>query len=223
MNSIIAEECKRIFQLQFPPTAEDLKKEFRSLSQQGNYRHPDVGGTAEGFKELKLTYDNIVSLCIELNIGKKQSRDVALVTVQGQLLSSLGKGLDNTTNSVSCLDCDSIGYTSFIDRVFLPIPERCRTCWATGEVLIFYHTVCNRCTDGVFTLYFGQKVVCNNCLGTSKHTIIRHEECAMCYGEGRTSYSQEQQVKYSTCEKCDGKGVVYISNPVLQKGALNLL
>ena len=68
--------CRTIFGLDYPPSGTALTKQYRSLIMSGPYRHPDKGGTSEGFRRLFESYE-LVKKAI-------QSGWVPVVTVNDQ-------------------------------------------------------------------------------------------------------------------------------------------
>lgn len=58
MSKIIQPDivCKNVFGLTYPPGNAELKKRFRQMAKSGPLRHPDTGGTHEGFVSLQQSY-----------------------------------------------------------------------------------------------------------------------------------------------------------------------
>ena len=188
---IQTELCQRIFNLNFPPTEIELKSKFRDLAHKS---HPDRGGSAEVFRELRDAYDMLLGYTTE---AKKYIDK----TTQGDLLVDLGQGLGPTTNGDHCKGCNSLGYrveTRSTGNIQQPCP--------------FCDTKCGRCA-GRGKLTSGP---CPECQG--RGTFINHY-CTFCRGRRYWSKPLMTQV-YVTCSTCGGKGEIWIMNPVLPKGAV---
>ena len=171
--------CKIIFGLDFPPSEESLKSEFRSRTMKGEYRHPDRGGEHEKFIELKDAYEILLPYC---NINSKQSFNPR--TTNGTLISDLGKGLGSTTNGIECTTCIGQGHYSVtrIARTRLGSYTRCPECLGLGYGFRF-RTGFNPDTS-----------ICSICRGTGIKDFIgvevtEEQKCSTCKGIGELPIS----------------------------------
>ncbi len=186
------ELCRRVFELEFPPTEVELKSKYRTLSKE---RHPDTGGSHKAFVELKEAYDMLLGYATEAK--KYQDR-----TSQGDLLVDLGKGLGPTTNGAHCKDCNSLGYiqkmrvTSYTQTPCLRCQIQCGRCAGRGKL---------------------KATLCPECAGTGTFRLLSH--CFACLTVGYLSKPVYTPV-YLTCSLCEGTGEIQIMNPVLPKGAV---
>lgn len=188
---IQASLCKRIFNLDFPPTETELKLRFRALSKE---RHPDTGGSHEAFIELKEAYDMLLGYTTV-------ARKYVDRTSEGDLLVDLGRGLGPTTNGAHCKKCGGMGY-KIETRVTSYSRIECPFC----------QTRCGRCA-GKGRLINGQ---CPECIGSG---IFINPNCTSC--NRSTLYSKLIQAQvYITCSPCGGRGEIEIMNPVLPKGGM---
>ena len=171
--------CRVIFGLEFPPTEESLKSEFKSRTMNGEFRHPDRGGEHEKFIELKESYETLLPFC---NINSKQSFNPR--TTSGFLISDLGKGLGSTVNGVECNICEGQGYFSI--TVLKTVPgsrrSRCGVCEGLGYRF--------RLILG-FSLETG---LCKECGGSGISNLVRVEvteltRCSTCKGIGELPIS----------------------------------
>jgi RecJ-like exonuclease len=138
----------------------ELKSVFRKLSMQ---RHPDYGGSETAFIELTSAYEFLFEKIKELGI----STSISDRTIEGDLITSLGKGFPITEIDVGPCDvCSGKGYRIYHDK---------------GQVLgIGECPICNGV--GLFSY------ACRYCNGTGKYRKSEHHteiECKVCNGSGR--------------------------------------
>ena len=209
-------------------TAQELKKAFRK---QSLTHHPDVGGT-------KTNFENIVKAFKALEGHCSNSSETQLKTVNGTLLSKLGRGLPITTSVKPCNRCDSKGYIEYRDWTTINI--ECPTCAGTG---VFSYP-CNNCNGkGHFINHQTGKVLgnCSKCGGDGRFyppykayglydffyikTVfqngkqIKAKQCTHCFGDGEVPSKKETETtKYLECSECTGIGEIEIFNPVIPRG-----
>ena len=157
---------QRIFSLRFPLDESSLKSKFRQMCLKGEYRHPDTGGTEKDFIVMNEAYHTLLPYC-SLNTTVVPTR-----TVDGRSLETLGKGLGNTINGVSCDVCEGQGFYS------VKVPrgryiEPCVSC---------------RYSSG-FHIFKGRLHLCRGCGGSGNRTKFRTEDtvfhvCRTCEGVG---------------------------------------
>ena len=164
--------CLSIFDLEFPPKEDELKSRFRERTMKGSLRHPDKGGTDAGFRELKEAYDFLLPFC---NINSKIVIDTR--TIEGYLISDLGKGLGSTTNGTECKTCKGQGHYSVSSREYKrELGDICKYCHGLGYGFLGRSSIIS---------------ICRNCKGTGGRagnyiTIDRIHRCSKCEGSGET-------------------------------------
>lgn len=193
----------------FPPSKDELKSAYRRMA---NQTHPDVGGSSEAFKLVQAAFDELS----EFAVDGQSSR--ASFTVQGDDIFTLGKGLGQLVNSISCQKCSGKGYESelrYVQDKSSKIP--CIICRISPTLR---KVNCNRCQNGKFTLKSGRIVDCLNCSGSGfvAFTTTRYG-CFFCGGQGFT-YPLTERMMALTCYECKGAGALEIFNPVLKLGTL---
>ena len=123
MDTLVVEKAV-ILNLEVPFTKEELKHNFRELCFK---YHPDLGGSAEKFKEIKDAYDLLLPFCVT-----SCDKEVVLnTTVEGSLIFDLGKGLGGLVNSDDCPNCKGKGWYKAFHRDFSH-EEICYACNGTG-------------------------------------------------------------------------------------------
>lgn len=150
-------KAKKTFGLDFPVQKREMTRAFRAMCVS---LHPDQGGAAQEFFEMKKLYD-----AIRDNPRFVAGADSPLRTMSGILLSELGNGLGSTTNGKECADCDGNGYTSQAGRHSIACRRcdylgfykgrACRTCGGTKELPLLYDNPCSH-------------HLCSNCNGTGE-------------------------------------------------------
>lgn len=139
----------------------ELKAVFRKLAMR---HHPDCGGSKSAFIELKSAYYFLLGKVKELGLD---SSLIVEKTIEGNLISELGKGFPTDVIDVaSCDVCSGKGYHIYHDKGQV---------LGTGEC-----SVCN----GVGLFSYD----CRYCDGTGKYRKSEHHteiECKACNGSGR--------------------------------------
>lgn len=184
LSNSISEKIK-ILGLTYPFTKGELKHNFRQLVL---VHHPDKGGTEENFIRIKDAYDILLSMGLE----DTEEKEVNIVrTMEGDLVSELGKGLSDTINGTKCRECLGSGHYILV-RTIYSVKHRCINCNGMGFV--------NRKGGGIsiFNILFG--------------SII----CPVCHGSGGIEDVTNVKMNH-TCFKCKGTGEIEIDNPALPK------
>lgn len=188
-------------------TIDAVKTAYRSKAKE---LHTDMSnGSHEKFIELKNAYDYLMDDFKTGYINEPNAYTLNRTTVQGDLLTELGKGFPDKS-AVECKRCDSQGYT----REEVMEWGDCPTCNGRGFI-------CPDCGNtGKFILRSGRIVDCRRCANPeSAVTYSWRYSCRSCWGTGQ-GYAVGNKVVYHTCHSCQGHGFIECFNPVLQKLAI---
>lgn len=159
-------EKAKILNLNVPFTEQELKHNYRELVFQ---HHPDKGGNAEKFKEIQQAYEEMREFASK-NISEDAQR-----TVDGVLLSTLGKGLGDTVNSEPCKECTGHGWHQTVHYQFY-FDKPCPVCHGDGFLHNGWMPIpCWQCLgkggwgahENQYTLYH----TCSHCDGTGQIEI----------------------------------------------------
>lgn len=171
-------------------TEKELKDVFRKKSLTGSHRHPDVGGEAEKFDQLRQAYN--------LLLGKIQPQVTTPpipMTVDGWVLSTLGKGIQNGED---CRRCNKRGYLEIQTDTF-----RCPECSGTGMLIICPPCNARGTSNPKCKFCKGKGVISIKELrGAVPRNLLRR--CGACNGAGRFKSSPTTQ--YHRCPDCIGHG-----------------
>ncbi len=150
--------ANEVFGLGLPVTTSVLRSRFRELAKGC---HPDLGGDAEEFKELKGHFDFLVAYAVDESKEEKSG-----LTYEGVHISTLGRGYPLLVHAVSCLPCEGRGW----NKVYL-----------ASKI----YRSCDRCREGRGR--DGRR--CGYCLGEGElvritSVIKRILLCTTCEGKG---------------------------------------
>lgn len=204
-----------IMDITLPSSKLEIRKSYRRLA---FMRHPDRGGSEEGFKELTSAFELLKDLGTEeIEEGvAKESR----ATLDGTPLRDLGKGYPLTEHARSCDTCLGKGYRMYSER------RICYACRSTGYKL---EVACKKCSGtGVFKkdgrvigkcyACDGKKVVNQNVHSIPFFRRSMCEVCDICKGEGIVNNPTAHFIK---CDDCSGVGELKMWNPALPRGYLH--
>lgn len=202
--------AREFLSLELPVTLTNLKKAFRAASRRF---HPDAGGE-EASKEKFIGAKEAFSVLAGFDgvpevIMASENSNLAygLLTIEGELLSTLGLGLGPLKNGKDCTNCRGSGYNSDTYQKY----QNCTVCNGTGGKRT--QRRCPMCRgkgrDGHHR--------CFACGGKGSQSD-GFGNCLACFGSGRGK-SENVQV-YRKCSNCEGKGETECWNPVLPKGRL---
>lgn len=178
-----------ILRLEYPFTKQELDHSYRTRAFES---HPDVGGNAEEFKQVKEAYDLLIPFCVLSN----GTNGINYKTIEGDLICDLGRGLGPTTNSDDCPECKGKGWyehthTTYGESVTCPV------CDGSGKV----------------------KTVHNYDFWDIRWWR-NYRPCRRCKGSGYLGWREILHKTLHTCLNCKGTGQIEILNPVLQKGGV---
>lgn len=233
-RGVNSEEAAKFLGLDLPTELRLLKSAYRKRSL---ILHPDVGGSAAGFRDLEEAYRCLVD---SPDVLKKCSDEIVQRTVCGRLLSELGGGYPLSVSAKMCSNCEGAGYRILRE----PRMKDCEACHGTG----WKHLKCNRC-GGTGDFKRGGKVVgkCYGCKGTGefvphywaedKRERERKQKkspfhpfdygrqsppshyCNECDMAGRV-YVKDEASYAVMCDECEGLGELKMFNPVLPRALL---
>lgn len=214
---------RTFFGVELPVSADELKTAFRTKSLE---LHPDKGGDAEKFIEMKDVYDFLVSLPDVFTRSDENPSVKCRCATDGTPLYELGLGLGPTKNGRDCPRCGRKGYTVRHGTSYTV----CEECNELGMVPRKVKVDCKYCKgSGKFTQRNSRRVVdCLACGGSGKFEKIfgrsnfgfgAWEFCPKCLGT-KTIFSENEKEFYEKCYECGGIGEIRIYNPVIPKGVL---
>jgi hypothetical protein len=133
-----SQEAATVLRISLPTTENVVRTTFR---RRARLEHPDVSShplAHDRFCRLQEAYQQLLEDPSSVEFSKK----IALVThtVDGIVLSELGKGLGPTINTIECVDCKGFGYQKFEDD----LRGRCPICCNIFEPLRLTKS-CGRC------------------------------------------------------------------------------
>lgn len=181
-------EHLKIMKLSFPFTMQELKSSFRALAFE---HHPDKGGSEKEFVKIKKSYDTLLPHAIQGN-NDRQNEGIIIRTIDGCLLSELGKGLPENVNSDICRNCGGNGYVRRL-HTDITFDRKCQRCQGQGFIN-------NKWKRGMSFLNFWGSF-----------------ECPVCNGTGGINRRTICKTLYHTCDICKGTGEFEVINPVLRK------
>jgi DnaJ-class molecular chaperone len=219
-------EVQHYFHIQLPTTESVLKSAFRRASRE---LHPDLGGDAEQFKQMKSIYDAVLKASLVMADDGATIIDSILRIVDGTPLTDLGLGLGANTNGRDCEQCYRRGWHKHEERK----SASCKVCDGVG--ITFFCFACQG--SGKFKLRSGRIVECRGCRGAGVRTpnpdvYVRPwfgwtipprnaRICNNCLGTGKSFTQEVHKTWYSRCGNCNGTGEIKIYNPVILKAAMS--
>ncbi len=196
--------------------------------------HPDRGGDPKAFRDIEQAYRELIK---HSEILKSIGSPIK-ATVNGKLLTDLGKGYPINVSAKTCENCEGRGYRILHKPRFV----KCNSCHGDG----WKRLKCKRC-NGTKKYRKNGRVVgdCYACNGTGE--FVPHEYsvkrgmrprrvsifdtmmgtriwpknhyCDTCDGEGRY-LKEDGQACAIECDECKGIGEIKLFNPVLPRGLI---
>ncbi len=162
--------------LVYPFTKQELDHTYRTRAFEC---HPDKGGDAKEFINVKDAYDILLPMCVLAN----EKDIITHTTIEGDLIFNLGNGLGDLVNSSDCLECQGKGWHKTTHTSY-GTGKICPVCDGRGEVrtanksLIWWLNwrPCRRC-KGLGSLGFTEVQhetlhTCHNCKGAGQIEIM---------------------------------------------------
>jgi len=190
-------------------TLADVKAEYR---RQAFLHHPDRGGDAEKFKELKASYE----LVLEFRHQLTQEEDILDIeyTADGYPVSDLGLGLgSDVMGAKPCEDCRGKGHVVRFRGRREPVSIPCPRCEGNG--VLYYR--CKKCRG--YGKIMGK--TCPECEGAGR---LIDRACNYCHSSGRV-FRKGQWVETTVrvvyrCSTCEGTGEIELFNPVIPRNVV---
>jgi len=146
-------------------TLQDIKDAYRSRSKE---LHPDRGGDAVEFREMKAAYDKLIKYAVPNFISAERLPR----TRDGSYLHELGLGLGPRVNGKPCPSCDRRGYHRIEEAQYVKAGE-CRKCRGLGTR---GWRICTDCGGrGHYLRRVEPKIVferCYKCTGTGELEVF---------------------------------------------------
>lgn len=210
-----ARYASKILGITLPTSLNALKTQFhrRCLEE-----HPDVSKHPEAgkrFQDLRTAYEFLRAHPSSIELVEEDLQKLS--TVCGVLLSNLGKGLDQKTNSKTCNDCSGKGYATYYEKT-ADCPD-CRL-YSRGVICWGVEYRCGACKGSGLSRRSRKGKDCAACQGTGwRRTRHRSSTCRTCKGALYVENVKTRQ--FVKCAQCNGSGELAIFNPVLPKGLLS--
>jgi DnaJ-class molecular chaperone len=181
----------KVLNLEIPFTKAELNSAFRKAAFK---YHPDMGGTEKEFIEIKKAYDILLELTPD-DVVESVDLKLRIRTVEGYLITNLGKGLGDLVNSKDCEECHAAGYYSVTHEI-IHYREICPNCEGQGYISTqrFY---------SFLDFHFGGM-----------------ERCTRCQGHGGFYPTVTPLTTIHYCSHCKGTGQIAIPNPALPKNRM---